>query len=457
VYAIVDIETTGGHASAHGITEIAIILHNGLEEEGRYESLVNPGMPVPRYITAMTGITNEMLIHAPRFEAIASNIFNLLQGRVFVAHNVNFDYSFIKHHLSESGFEMPARKLCTVRMARKIIPGLARYSLGNLSRHFGIINDARHRAMGDAAATARLFSILLANDKEGVVSKMLKPGSGDTYLPMHLPVKEIEDLPYTPGVYYFHDQKGKIIYVGKAVNLRKRVTSHFSNNAPSRRKQELNRLIHHISFQETGSDFMACLLESIEIRKRWPAFNTSQKRFEQKYGLYVYEGQSGALRLVMGTKRKGDRPVYSFGLVVEGQALLRQLIQAYQLCPRLCFLQSGEGPCEARTNGQCLGICEGKESPDDYNRRVLEAVDWLRQRLPSFAVLEKGRSSGERCIALMEKGSFYGFAYLDSREALDNWQQLKERMEPLPDNEFVRSLMIREASRYPEKILKPQP
>jgi DNA polymerase-3 subunit epsilon len=455
VYAIVDIETTGGHASAHGITEIAIILHNGLEEEGRYESLINPGMPVPRYITAMTGISNEMLIHAPRFDAIAANVFNLLQGRVFVAHNVNFDYSFVKHHLAESGFEMPTRKLCTVRMARKIIPGLARYSLGNLSRHFGITNNARHRAMGDAAATARLFSILLANDREGVVSKMLKPGSGDTYLPMHLPAKDIEALPYTPGIYYFHDQKGKIIYVGKAVNLRKRVTSHFSNNAPSRRKQELNRLIHHISFQETGSDFMACLLESIEIRKRWPAFNTSQKRFEQKYGLYVYAGQSGALRLVMGTRRKGDRPVYSFGLAVEGQAILRQLIQAYQLCPKLCFLNSEAGPCEARLSGNCRGICEEIENPVSYNQRVMEAVASLHQKLPSFAVQEKGRSSGEQCIALMEKGSFYGFAYMDREDTWGDWQQLKERMEPLPDNEFVRSLMIREASLYPEKILKP--
>jgi DNA polymerase-3 subunit epsilon len=449
MYAIVDIETTGGHASSHGITEVAIILHNGMEEEGRFATLVNPGMPVPRHITALTGISNAMLTSAPRFSEIAGNIARLLEGRIFVAHNVNFDYSFIHHQLADAGFALHARKLCTVRMTRKIFPGLPRYSLGDLCRTFQIPVRDRHRAMGDAEATAKLFTHLLANDQRNEIQAMLKAGSRESYLPMHLDASAIEQLPYTPGVYFFHDARDRVVYVGKAVNLRKRVTSHFSNNAPSRRKQELIRQVHRISFTECGSAFAASLLESAEIRSRWPAFNLSQKHYEPRYGLFLYEDQRGLLRPVIEKKRKGQQPLYAFSLLSEGYAMIRKMVVSHRLCTRLSFPQQATGSCGA----DCTGACEGREQVTAYNERVLAAVQTLVDTLPSFAVVEKGRHSGEQCVALMDRGIFYGFGFIDRDKPLPGREGLKLLLTPLADNSFLRSLMLREASLFPAKVM----
>ncbi|RYG33440.1 MAG: DNA polymerase III subunit epsilon, partial [Chitinophagaceae bacterium] len=216
MYAIVDIETTGGYAANNDITEVAIVLHNGNSVVERYETLIRPARAIPYYIQVLTGITPEMVEHAPAFEDVAEEIYDLLKDCVFIAHNVNFDYSFIKHHLSLNGYELEVPKLCTVRLSRKVFPGLLSYSLGKLCSHFDIVIENRHRAGGDADATVILFERVLANNGQEHVDKFLKKGSREQYLPLFLPREQVENLPYTPGVYYFHDQKGKIIYVGKA-------------------------------------------------------------------------------------------------------------------------------------------------------------------------------------------------------------------------------------------------
>src|ERR1700744_2673816 len=162
MYAIVDIETTGGHASANGITEIAVYIHDGTRVVKHFETLVNPRQNIPRYITALTGIDNYMVQDAPAFEEIAETLFSLLDNNVFIAHNVNFDYSFIKHQLKNEGYDFAAKKLCTVRLSRKVFSGLPSYSLGNLCRSLDIQIDNRHRAGGDAKATVTLFELCLA-------------------------------------------------------------------------------------------------------------------------------------------------------------------------------------------------------------------------------------------------------------------------------------------------------
>src|ERR1700748_1735487 len=215
MYAIVDIETTGGHASANGITEIAICIHNGKKVVERYETLINPQRDIPIYIQALTGINNDMVRNAPLFDDVAADIYHLLNGKIFVAHNVNFDHSFVKYHLTAAGYDLQCNKLCTVRLGRKILPGLPSYSLGRLCKHLGIDNESRHRAGGDAEATAELFTLLLNSDTEGHIKGALKQGSKEQLLPPNLPKRDIDQLPYMPGVYYFHDQKGKVIYVGK--------------------------------------------------------------------------------------------------------------------------------------------------------------------------------------------------------------------------------------------------
>jgi DNA polymerase-3 subunit epsilon len=215
MYAIVDIETTGGYASANGIIEISIQVFDGENVTETFESLVNPYQTIPRYIQAFTGITNEMVADAPAFEDIAEKVHTILQGNIFVAHNVNFDYSFVKSHLDHWGYTFNAKKLCTVRLARQIFPGFPSYSLGNLCHSMGIPIENRHRAGGDASATVVLFKKLLEADAKGAIQTSLNRNSKEAILPPHVPKAQFEALPDTPGVYYFHDQKGKVIYVGR--------------------------------------------------------------------------------------------------------------------------------------------------------------------------------------------------------------------------------------------------
>jgi DNA polymerase-3 subunit epsilon len=446
VYAIVDIETTGGHAASGFITEIAIILHNGREVEGRYQTLVNPQCPIPRYITSLTGISNEMVRAAPVFEQVAPHIFNLLSNRVFVAHNVNFDYSFIKHHLRQAGLDWETPKLCTVRMSKKIFPGHTSYSLGNICRALDIPISDRHRAAGDAEATVKLFNLLLEHDRDGHLTAMLKKGSRESYLPMHLSVSDVDQLPHAAGVYYFLDQKQKIIYVGKAKDLKKRVTSHFSNNSASRKKQDLIRNVHRITFTLTGSEFTASILESLEIRKHWPAFNTSQKILEFGFGIFIFEDMQGRKRLCIDRLRKNSKPLSRHALMADAHRTLWKMVKKHTLCPVCCFLQKA-GECDEK----CSGVCQGREDAAVYNARVDQSVMDLQRELPSFAIMEEGRDEGERTWLLMEEGRFYGMGFLPAKQVIRNKEQLKELITPYMGNEFVRHFMLQHAELYPSR------
>ncbi|RFS18868.1 DNA polymerase III subunit epsilon [Chitinophaga silvatica] len=441
MYAVVDIETTGGHASANGITEIAIYLYDGKSVTQHYQTLVNPGIPIPYYITTLTGISNEMVADAPPFEAVAPLINDLLKDRIFVAHNVNFDYSFVKHQLASAGFELRSKKLCTVRLGRKIFPGLPSYSLGNLCRHLGIPIRDRHRAGGDAEATAQLFGLLLANDTAKVIATALKGGSKEQFLPPNLPPEQVKLLPSGSGVYYFHDQKDKVVYVGKAKNLSHRVNSHFTGNSTSRQRQNFLRTIHRISYQETATELMAAILESIEIKRLWPAFNYSQKRIEYKYGFYLFEDQSGYLRLAIEKKRKYSSPVHSFQLLIQGQQLLRSMIRQFELCPKLCFLQKGNGTCSGITAEICKGACEQKELPELYNDRVKAAITFLQEQQPSVTIIDKGRNVGEKSCILMEKGRFYGMGYIPVTVDTTQDEVLKSYLTEYAENETIISLL----------------
>jgi DNA polymerase-3 subunit epsilon len=288
---------------------------------------------------------------------------------------------------------------------------------------------------------------------------MMKGTSRDQYLPSNLPAGEIDKLPKSPGVYYFHDQKGKVVYVGKAKNLRQRVSSHFSNNKPGRQKQDFLRHIYRISFEVTGTELMAFLLECIEIKRLWPAYNRSMKRFEQVYGLYMYEDRSGYQRLVLEKQRKQLRPVYTFCLLHEGQSLLRRLIREYGLCARLCYVQKGEGPCEGVVVGSCQGACEHKEPAAAYNKRVQEAVEFLTGSLPSFGVVDEGRHAEERSCILVERGRIYGMGYLPMEAngvliagaPAESW---KLYLTPYPENDYMRGLVYQHVEQWPAKKIQ---
>ena len=454
LYAIVDIETTGGYAAANGIIEIAVFITDGKKVVDEYHTLVNPYYTIPRFIQSLTGITNEMVESERDFRSISNELYELLHDKVFVAHNVNFDYSFIKHHLLQAGYDLNCKKLCTIRLGRQIIPGLRGYGLGKICRHLGIEIEERHRAKGDAAATVQLFHYLLEIDTNGHAQTMLKSGSKEQFLPPNVPAAEIKKLPPQPGVYYFHDKKGKVIYVGKAKNIKKRVNSHFSNNKPNRQKQEFLKKIYHISYKTTATELMAFILESSEIKKLWPEQNRSQKRFEQAYGMYSFEDSNGYLRLCIEKRRKNLKALYTFNLLSDGYSLLRSLVEEFNLCPKLCFLQSANIPCQSLIIKKCKGACEQIENPDEYNKRVLECIKHIETELPTFALLDQGLEAQEQSCILIEKGKFFGMGYLPSDSTIHDVEELKNYLTPYMENEYIRGIIFKYAERFPYKKIE---
>ena len=450
MYAIVDIETTGGFAAGNGITEICIHVFDGQKVVEMYETLINPCQPIPFYIQSMTGITDDMVKDAPLFENVAGKINELLQGKIFVAHNVNFDYSFVKNHLAASNHILNSKKLCTVRLSRKIFPGLPSYSLGNLCHSLGITINDRHRAGGDTAATVKVFQQLLENDREQVIEKSLYRGSKEQLLPPNVPKEDFEKLPYTPGVYYFHNEKGKIIYVGKAKNIRYRVNSHFSNNSNSRQKQNFIRYTYSISFQACATELMAHILESAEIKRLWPIFNYSQKNGENVYGIFAYEDQNGYVRLAIEKNKQHLKPLYTFHYLADGHSVLRKLIREHRLCPRLCFMQTSPD-CEGVREKYCDGACEQKETAASYNSRVHSAIESLSTQ-PSFAIVDGGLNMEEQSCILVWEGKFYGMGYIPLHVQLTEPEQLKDWVTPLKESLFIRNIVNGYAARYPAKV-----
>lgn len=443
MFAIVDIETTGGHAAENGITEICIILHNGVIEEGRYHTLINPQKHIPNFITALTGITNFMVADAPTFHEVANKIYNLLNGRIFVAHNVNFDFSFVAHHLKLAGIEWNAKKLCTVRYARKVKPGHRSYSLGKICQDLDIQIDNRHRANGDATATVELLVRMMNLDVDhAILQQMTKGRNAESYLPMHVPREQLEVLPYCAGVYYFKNQQDKIIYVGKAINLKYRVRSHFSNNAANKRKQDFVREIYAIEFKTCITELHALVLEAIEIKRIWPLYNRSQKRFEQQYGLYTFEDQNGLLRLAIEKKRKHLPALYSFARKDEGFELARKMLQQFSLNETYSF---------AFTSAPTLA----KAEIEQHNTSLKSAITYLDEHLPNLAILQEGEDVAGQLSTIcyvVEKGKFTGMACIKNEATLADWETYKNSVTPYPDYDFIRNALLNYAERNPENV-----
>ncbi|TKC10720.1 DNA polymerase III subunit epsilon [Pedobacter polaris] len=453
LYAVVDIETTGGYAAAHGITEIAIKIHDGEIVIDSYETLINPNQHIPVHIQALTGIDNEMVANAPDFKEVADEIYNLLHDKTFVAHNVNFDYSFIRHHLDACGYTLNIKKLCTVRLSRKIFPGLPSYSLGKLCNSLAVPLNNRHRAGGDAAATAIILGMLIAKDEDGLISDTLKKTSKEQTLPPNLHRSEIDKLPNLPGVYYFKNEKGKVVYVGKAKQLKKRVCTHFSGNSISMQRQNFLRSIHSIDFQTCGTELMAFILEAAEIKKLWPENNRAMKRFEQKYSLYHFEDQNGYIRLGIDKYKKNGAALYSFNNLLEGHQLLRTMIADHKLCEKLCFIQTLKSACTGHSNGTCQGACIGEESTALYNFKVKRAIAALQNLLPSFALIDSGRSEDEKSCLWVEKGKFYGMGYISDYVDITDLETLKSAIIPYPSNDYIMNMILSHSSQFPQKTI----
>lgn len=441
MYAIVDIETTGGYAANHRITEIAIYLHDGLQITDTFHTLVNPGRNIPYYITGLTGITSEMVAAAPAFSSVAPELFKWLDGKVFVAHNAHFDYSFLKKEFEQSGYNWNAKKLCTVRLCRKIIPGLRSYSLGSLAASLGIEIQNRHRAGGDASATVKIFDQLLQRDRDGYILKTLRRNSGETILPPNLSRDAFDRLPAKCGVYYFHGARGNVIYVGKAVNIRKRIAGHFTGDAREWSRSNIRNEIHDISFELTGNELIALILESQEIRRLWPKYNQAQKFRGEEWGIYDYEDRNGYLRFSVNLVSRGSRPLIKFTSKGDAWNFLWAKVREHQLCPKLSGLQVSKGLCFNYQTGDCAGACLGVESVRKYNKKALNAVQAFNSNSHTVAIIGKGRHMDEQSVVLVERGCYSGFGFFDRQASIQDLESARNYVRKSAETPTVQNLI----------------
>ncbi len=411
MYAIVDIETTGGSARLEKITEIAVYIHDGERIIDEYSTLINPERSIPYFITALTGISNEMVEDAPRFFEVAKKIVDITDGNIFVAHNARFDYSFIRQEFSMLGYSFKRPMLDTVSLSRKLLPGHKSYSLGNLCKDLGIEITGRHRASGDALATVRLLELLLESDKAQNNGGLVRNRKASKLHPA-LDMKKIADIPEEPGIYYFHGEDGDIIYVGKSRNLCQRVNTHLSNNT-SYREMEMRSRIADISWERTGSELVALLLKSAEIKSRKPLYNRAQRRTGFRWGIYSFTDENGYIRFEYRNVKDDEVPLALFSSKERVRARLEQIIGEHGLCQKLCGMYETDGPCFHRQVSLCQGACCGEEKPASYNERAISVLDEFIFTERNFFIIDRGRDNEERSAVKIINGKYAGFGYFN--------------------------------------------
>ncbi len=481
MYAIIDIETTGGQPAQDRITELAIFVHDGQKVVDSYTTLLNPGRSIPPFITQLTGITNDMVADAPRFHEVARRVVEMTEGCVFVAHNVRFDYSFVKKEFADLGYNYSRKTLCTVRLSRSLIPGQPSYSLGKLCRSIGIPLEGRHRAAGDAEATSILFDRLLkitqasddaaaSADEEAArlarvdalapagrrpdgTASAKKPSPRrvaamaeaikTALLPPLLAPATVAALPQETGVYYFHDEAGQVIYVGKSINIYKRIQQHFAVDVKSRKSLDFKNSIADITYELTGSELVALLYESHLIKELKPAYNRAQRRSVFPAGIYLKTNEDGYKCLYYGRAdaRNSEIPIIALGNQYKAQGFLYHKVAKYNLCQKLCGLYKTQGACFDFQVHRCLGACVGQEPPESYNLRVDEAIDSITYEHESFVVIGAGRRTDEKSLVVVENGRYVGFGYVDETFTARKLADFREAVRPYADNKDIQQII----------------
>lgn len=410
-YAIVDIETTGGSTKSSKITEIAIFKHDGKQIIDSFQSLVNPEMEIPEFITRLTGIKNSMVADAPKFFEIAKKIIEFTEDCVFVAHNVGFDYGIIRHEFKLLGYDYRKPHLCTVRASRYVIPGHDSYSLGKLTRALGIELNGRHRAGGDAEATAHLFTLLQQKDAKGLLT-FIQEEVNPKILHPNLDLDTLEEIPNKPGIYKFYNETNQLIYIGKSKHIRKRIDQHLKNNTTIK-SANMRQEIARIEFELTGSEMIALLFESEMIKKYQPIYNRKLRKSNFSYGLFRYENAAGYLQLYIDSLAKNnDQPLTTFISKKEGTDYLKRIVDEHMLCAKYCGLEKSTGACFGFQIDKCNGACTQIESAAAYNQRISSIAERLTFDTANFFIVQNGRDKKEKAVVWVENGTYKGFGFI---------------------------------------------
>jgi len=410
MFVIVDVETTGGSPKNSRITELAMYKFDGNEIIDEFVTLLNPEQPIPEFIVRLTGINDEMVASAPRFFEVAKKIVEFTKDCIFVAHNVAFDYGMLRSEFRNLGYDFRLPHLCTVRSARYVLPGYKSYSLGNISKELGIEINGRHRAGGDALATTKLFEILYRKDLNSLqtfVQLELNPKS----LHPNLDIAIIDELPTKAGIYRFYNEFNQIVYIGKSINIKKRVEQHLRNTKTAKGIKLIQDIVR-VDYELTGSELIAMLLESELIKIHKPIYNRRLRKSLFPFGLYDQVDDNGYLQLaIQSTSKTDELPIIHFSTKKEAVNYLIYIAEKYQFCQKLCGLYNSKNACFHYDLKQCNGACIGEEIPDEYNIRVEQYIANLTFEGKSFYILDKGRNKSEKSIVLIENGTYRGYGY----------------------------------------------
>ena len=392
LYSILDVETTGGKYNEEGITEIAIYRFDGEKIIDQFISLINPEIPIQPFVQQLTGINNKMLVNAPKFYQIAKRVLEITDNSILVAHNSSFDYRMLKIEFDRLGYEFNIPQLCTVKLSKKIIPNLDSYKLGNLVKSVGIPISNRHRASGDALATVELFKLLLIKDTEKVIVNNLIIETKVS--PKNKWQKLINKLPNEVGIYYFHDENGKIIYIGKSNNLKNRVNQHLTGK--SKKSLNIQLEIFDISFERTGSELIALLKENIEINKHSPKFNKLLKKNIKKFCLELCENQ-------------------------EGNKYLR-------ICHFDDTIKYLEYYSSLKTANNRLEFIKNKyslnQSFQDNNTQIDLLVKDLNYKHKNMLITDKGRDLDEKSVVVIKDNKYVGYGFFTLNYQINNYYVL---------------------------------
>lgn len=415
----------------------------------QFISLVNPERPIQQFVTSLTGINNEMLRNAPKFYEIAKRVIEITEGCILVAHNAVFDYRVIALEFERLGYTYVRPTICTVELSKKLLPNMPSYSLGKLVRELGIPVVDRHRASGDALATVKLFKLLISKDlnKEIISSsvRLIPKKQVDTKL-----LEILKELPTETGVYYFHDSEGKIIYIGKSKNIKKRVTQHFTSEA--RKSKKIQEQVHSVSFEITGSDLIAQLKENEEIKTIKPLFNRALRRNIYLYQLVSFVDEMGYIHLQIEKTNSKKNFITTFTNYQQAKNFLYNVTSQYQLCQKLTGLHSGLSACFAHGIGVCLGACVNQELPDDYNQRVQEVIAKFTLLGKSMLLIDKGTDINNKSVVYIEKGKVIGMGSFNLNFQINNIEILKTMLTPLTDNKDAHRIIKNEMAN--NKFLK---
>ncbi|HEX8874130.1 MAG TPA: exonuclease domain-containing protein, partial [Nitrosospira sp.] len=437
-----------------------IRFEDGIETD-RWETLVNPGIRIPPFISRLTGITNEMVSDAPAFEDIAGKLYGYIEGAVLAAHNVRFDHGFLKSEFRRLGAVLRQKVMCTVKLSRKLYPQHKGHGLDAIMHRHGLASRARHRAMGDVELVVAYLELAKRELGESRLLEAVTSLSNGPSLPSGLDTAFLDEIPDGPGVYLFYGENDLPLYIGKSVTLRSRVMSHFSGDHASSKDMHIGRQVNRVEWTETAGELGALLLESRLIKARRPIHNRRLRSSGDLFSLSLARGpnQIPLVNILSGDDIHPALFEYLYGLFRSKKAAieaLRGIATGNRLCPRMLGIEGGKGTCFAHQLKRCDGVCAGKESPELHYLRLRQAL--IPYRLKSWpypgkiGIRELNEDTGRGELHIFEHWCHLGTA--EDEGELE--EIMHEHSSPNPSISFdldIYNLLQKSLNKYPEIIL----